>query len=245
MTTEEIIAEEPLQININGKPFTVAMRTPGDDIHLTSGLLFSEGIIKNYSDIENIEELFHAGDKAPFAVTVKLPQFDENEFLRTGISNASCGMCGKKEWQVARFHKGKIATKFELDINKIQDLREQMIKKQNQFHKTGGCHAAAFYDDQYCIICLFEDVGRHNAVDKGIGYLLENRLNLKAKILFLSGRISFEILYKAYCVGIPFILAISAPSSMCIEFAEEYGICVIGFCRDNKATVYSCTEKFR
>ena len=244
LALEEIILEEPLQININGMPFTVAMRTPGDDIFLTRGLLFSEGIIKDNSEIKHIEELFHQDDTIPFAVTVRLDNFDEKEFLRTGISNASCGMCGKKELKEARFHRGKIKSNFSLDINKINYLTEQMNKRQNLFHKTGGCHAAVFYDAHYELQCLFEDVGRHNAVDKGIGFLLANGLISKTKILFLSGRISFEILYKAYCADIPVILAISSPSSMCIEFAEEYGICVVGFCRENKATVYSCIEKF-
>ena len=131
-----------------------------------------------------------------------------------------------------------------MDLNQFKNLRDQMIQNQVLFKKTGGCHAAGFYDGQYRLQCLFEDVGRHNAVDKGVGFLLSKNLITESKILFLSGRISFEILYKAYGVGISVILAISAPSSMCIEFAEEYGICVIGFCRENKATVYSCIEYF-
>lgn len=241
---ELVASEEPLQININGLPFTVAMRTPGDDIHLTRGLLYSERIIKDGSEIEHLEELYHPGENIPFAVTVRLTHFDEKEFLRTGISSSSCGMCGKKELKEARFHQGKIKTNFTIDIEKIKDLREQMIKHQNLFQKTGGCHAASFFNGEYQLQCLFEDVGRHNAVDKGVGFLLSNNLVSESKILFLSGRISFEILYKAYGIGIPVILAISAPSSMCIEFAEEYGICVIGFCRENKATVYSCIEKY-
>ena len=244
ITREEIATEEPLQININGVPFTVAMRTPGDDLHLTRGLLFSERIIKDCAEIENMEELYHPGESIPFAVAVRLTHFDEKEFLRTGISSSSCGMCGKKELKAARFHQGKINSKFKFEINQIKSLHDQMIQNQPLFKKTGGCHASGFYDGQYRLLCLFEDVGRHNAVDKGVGFLLDKNLVSEAKILFLSGRISFEILYKAYAIGIPVILAISAPSSMCIEFAEEYGISVIGFCRENKATVYSCLDNF-
>lgn len=241
---ENIISEEPLQININGKPFTIAMRTPGNDLELTRGLLYTEGVIKTNSEIEHIEELFHAGMESPFAVTVRLAHYDENEFMRTGISNSSCGICGKKEWNNNRIALTETQLTFKLRIEQIKLLREKMIQGQNLFRKTGGCHAAAFFDDKCHSLCVFEDVGRHNAVDKGIGFLLNNAQISKSKILFLSGRISFEILYKAYSVGIVYILAISAPSSMCIEYAEKYGICIIGFCRDDKATIYSKQEEF-
>ena len=97
----------PLQININGKPFTIAMRTPGHDLDLTRGLLFTEGVIKDNDEIENIEELFHAGVTIPFAVTVRIDHFDENEFMRTGISSSSCGLCGKKEWKDKPFVQDK------------------------------------------------------------------------------------------------------------------------------------------
>lgn len=241
---QQIVSEEPLQININGKAFTVAMRTPGQDDELTRGLLFTEGIIQKNSDVEYLEELFHNEESFPFAVTVRIAYFDEKEFMRTGIANASCGICGKREWNLGRVTQENKSSNLTLNLQNIKVMRKAMQQNQLLYQLTGGCHAAAFFDNQYQTLCVFEDVGRHNAVDKGIGFLLKNDLLKKAEILFLSGRISFEILYKAYSVGVCFILAISAPSSMSIQYAEKYGICIIGFCRDNKATVYSCQEKY-
>lgn len=241
---QTIIKEEPLQININGKPFTIAMRTPGHDEELTRGLLYTEGVIQSNSDIEHLEELFHPNEKMPFAVTVRIAQYDEIEFMRTGIANASCGICGKKELNLNRFSQNTTSSLISITLQQIKNLRDSLQQNQPLFQLTGGCHAAAFFDDLCQTLCVYEDVGRHNAVDKGIGYLLKNQLLANAKILFLSGRVSFEILYKAYSVGIAYILAISAPSSMSISYAEKYGICIIGFCRDNRATVYSCLEKF-
>jgi FdhD protein len=243
-SNQHIISEEPLQININGKPFTIAMRTPGHDAELTRGLLYTEGVIQNNSDIEHLEKLYHPNENIPFAVTVRIAQYDEIEFMRTGIANASCGICGKKELNLNRFSQQKTPLPLSINLSQIKLLRDYMQQHQPLFQLTGGCHAAAIFDEQYSTLCVFEDVGRHNAVDKGIGFLLEKQLLAKAKILFLSGRVSFEILYKAYSVGISYILAISAPSSMSIQYAEKYGICIIGFCRDNNATVYSCQEKF-
>lgn len=243
-TLQEIISEEPLQININGKPFTISMRTPDHDDELTRGLLFTEGVINKNADIEHLEILYRHEETTPFAVTVRVLHYDEQAFMRTGIANSSCGICGKKEWNLNRLSLEQKPSTLTINLQKIISLRNAMQQNQILFKKTGGCHAAAIFDNQFQILCSFEDVGRHNAVDKGIGFLLKNDLLDKAKILFLSGRISFEILYKAYGVGISFILAISAPSSMSIQYAEKYGICLIGFCRENKATVYSCQEKF-
>lgn len=243
-TNQQIISEEPLQININGNAFTVAMRTPGQDDELTRGLLYTEGVIQKNADIEHLEELFHHGEVFPFAVAVRITNFDEKEFMRTGIANASCGICGKKEWKPSRYTQEKRPSALTLNLHHIKIMRKAMQQNQPLYQLTGGCHAAAFFDDQYQTLCVFEDVGRHNAVDKGIGFLLKNDLLNKTKILFLSGRISFEILYKAYSIGVSFILAISAPSSMSIQYAEKFGVCIIGFCRDNKATVYSCQEKY-
>lgn len=238
----DVVIEEPLQININGESFTITMRTPGNDLSLTVGLLHSENIISDINEIESHELLYNKDEEHPFAIVLSIPKIKKDSdkpLPRSQISNSSCGLCGKKEWEAVKFKYGKLTHSCEVNLNIINNLIKKMQSMQTLFKSTGGSHAAAIFNEKYDLISTFEDIGRHNAVDKAIGQLLLNKTLHNANILLVSGRISFEILYKAYLAKIRIILAISAPSSMCIDFAEKFGIIIIAFCRDSRATIYT------
>lgn len=241
---ESVIVEAPLHLKLNGVAYTTTMRTPGDDEPLARGLLFTEGIVSNphvtpaYRAIPDPE----SGLTACLEITLPDDQIEKSvEGRRTLFASASCGVCGTREpSEIAIYGPPlRLREQARLDPRKISGMRERMRASQAAFSETGGCHAAAIFDGDGNVLALKEDVGRHNAVDKAVGTLLhEGRLG-DAAALFVSGRVSYEIVYKAYRAGIPFVLAVSAPSSMAIETAERLGMSVIGFCRDGRATVYS------
>jgi FdhD protein len=234
--------EEPLQININGKPFTITMRTPGDDPFLVKGLLFTEGVVM--PDGLGYEFESHEDPKNPgntIAAIQVPPMFVCDQLLekRSLLSNASCGICGKRELDDIRLDGEALQPERTLDTSLLPDMADRMRADQSSFNQTGGCHAAAIFTNEGDLLALFEDVGRHNAVDKSIGYLLEKKQIAVADLLFVSGRISFEIVSKAFRAGIPYLAAVSAPSSLAVQMAEQCGMSVLGFCRGKRATVYS------
>jgi len=234
--------EKPLQININGKPFTITMRTPGDDPFLVKGLLFTEGVVTPEGLSYRYDS--HEDPKNPGNTIAEIhvsPMFVCDQLLekRSLLSNASCGICGKRELDDIRLDGDPLQVKQELDMSRLPAMAEKMRADQSSFDQTGGCHAAAVFTRGGEILALFEDVGRHNAVDKSIGYLLDQKQIPVAEVLFVSGRISFEIVSKAFRAGIPFLAAVSAPSSLAVQMAEQCGMSVLGFCRGERATVYS------
>lgn len=238
-----LTSEEALQININNKPFSITMRTPNDDDSLIRGLLYSEDI---YRGKEKLEMTYQKNKEN--SITEANIIIDES-LLKTGYSNSrnflsasSCGICGKTELEDIDTS-CKIESNNKISLNTITDMFDLMRTKQNTFELSGGSHAAAAYTEQGKLLCVMEDIGRHNAVDKVIGYLINQNLLQNAKCITVSGRVSYEIVSKTFAAKIPVLAAVSAPSTLAVDFAKELGITLLGFCRDNKATCYSRPER--
>jgi FdhD protein len=235
-----LVVESPLQIDINGKAYTVLMRTPSDDRELLRGLLYAEDIYKNKQNFIFI--IVKEENNIPLIINVIIPK----EYLgkgylnkRTLLSVSSCGICGKQELKDLKVtgEKLRISHYFSLEI--VQKMFLKMTHFQQTFKITGGSHAAAIFDSNQELLTLKEDIGRHNAVDKTIGNLLHINELKKAEYLLVSGRVSYEIVTKAFIAKIPIIIAVSACSSLAVDFAKEFGICLVGFTREQKMTIYS------
>ena len=245
-TTDALTIEEALQININNKPFTVSMRTPGNDMSLVRGMLHSEGIINN---VNYFPELILKNENEDGIVTVVNLDIPEKE-LGEGYSNSrsllsvsSCGICGKTELSDLAFIGKTIDNDKKIEVNLIHDLFERMNAIQYNFKQSGGTHAAVSFTLAGELLCSMEDIGRHNAVDKVVGKLINKKKLDKAMIMIVSGRISYEIIIKCFKASIPFLAAVSAPSSLAVDYAKELGITLFAFCRDGRATCYSNPER--
>ena len=252
---EPLVVEQPLEIrllyDVNGtatqKTISITMRTPGNDKELAAGFLFTEGIIRDASQIKMITP----GADGPDTTLVILEKNIEPALFnadRNFYTSSSCGVCGKASIEaiktVSVFAKEDDDITIEKDI--VFSLPETVEGRQAIFDSTGGLHACALFDLSGDCIDVMEDVGRHNALDKLIGnFLMEKRLPLSRHILFLSGRASFELVQKAYMAGIRMIAAVGAPSSLAVELAESNGITLIGFLRGSRFNVYSGYRRIR
>ena len=239
---DALTVEEALQININNKPFTVSMRTPGADTFLVRGMLHSEGIIKNTSYIPDVI-LKKENDKGIITIVeLTIPEKELGEGYsnsRSLLSVSSCGICGKTELGDLSFMGKTIDDDAKIESTLIGKLFDKMKVHQHDFHQSGGTHAAGAFSINGELLCVKEDIGRHNAVDKVVGELIiSNRLK-KAAIITVSGRISYEIIIKCFKANIPFLAAVSAPSSLAVDYAKELGITLFAFCRNDRATCYS------
>ena len=237
---DELVVEAPLQININGASYTVVMRTPGNDIDLILGLFYAEDIYKKHKlPTFTIKK---KQDGIPKIIDVNIAKNDLGKgYLnkRTLLSVSSCGICGKKELEDLYTDEKSLENKLSFSSDILFTMLDEFHDHQKVFKKTGGSHAAGIFNQEYEFLTLREDIGRHNAVDKCVGHLLQVK-NLKSgKYLIVSGRISYEIISKAFIAKIPVIIAVSACSSMAVDYAKEFGICLIGFTRDNHMTIYS------
>ena len=240
ITTDELVIEAPLQININTESYTVVMRTPGNDQDLVLGLLYAEDIYKKSLSIpyEIIEEKLNI----PSIVNVTIaPSVLGKGYLnkRTLLSVSSCGICGKKQLEDIKVNGNTIEQKISFSSENLLNMFAPLQQHQETFKKTGGSHAAGIFNHHFKLLTIREDIGRHNAVDKCVGSLLQNQLLKSGMYLLVSGRVSYEIVSKAFLAKIPVIVAVSACSSMAVDFAKEFGICLIGFTRENKMTVYA------
>ncbi len=236
-----IATEEALQITINNNPFTITMRMPGDDEALIRGLLHAEDVLKKgYSP-----SITFSKNEITTTANLSIPKtFLGVGYLnsRTLLSVASCGICGKTELTKVLSQHSPLSRGKQVDRSLFPQLFSSMQEKQTVFKNTGGTHAAAIFTLEGELLTSKEDIGRHNAVDKAVGELLINTLLSQAKILTVSGRISYEIVIKCFKAGIPFLAAVSAPTSLAIDFAKELGITLLAFCREEKATCYSFPE---
>jgi FdhD protein len=243
---ETLALEEALQIKINGRAYTITMRSPGKDFLLTAGLLFTEGIIRSPEDIFTLTQIPAPKGEHTLIIDVSLPEEivqGKNLFNRSIASSASCGVCGKTELCDLITPEYTIHTTHQLNSSLIPLLIQKMNSRQETFDQTGGSHAAAIFSITGELLSLQEDIGRHNAVDKAIGELFLNKKLAEAAILLVSGRVSYEIVTKCAQAKLPFLLAVSAPSSLAVELCDRKGITLVGFCRENRATVYTHTKR--
>ena len=237
---DELVVEAPLQININSKAYSVVMRTPNNDKDLVLGLLYAEDIYKKPSSIpfEVIKEEY--GIPSIINVTIATNVLGKGYLnKRTLLSVSSCGICGKQQLEDLKVSGDKIVKKVSFSSESLLHMFGPLQKHQETFKKTGGSHAAGIFDKQFQLLTIREDIGRHNAVDKCVGSLLQKNSLKNGMYLLVSGRVSYEIVSKAFLAKIQVIVAVSACSSMAVDFAKEFGICLIGFTRENKMTVYA------
>jgi FdhD protein len=218
-------------------PLGMTMRTPGMDKELVIGLLFSEGIIDDFSQISEIQIL---NDD----ILVMIPSLDEknmSEFQRRISSTSSCGVCGKDSISnLLHIHGPELSEDVLIKSSVINDSIEDLRKKQSIFQKTGGAHASGLFDVNGKLLFIAEDIGRHNAMDKLVGSIMSESPEIFSKSFILfSGRLSFELVHKARRAGIPVLVAIGAPSSLAIDIALEHGLTLVGFAKNNNMTVYS------
>jgi FdhD protein len=244
---DSLAAEEPLEIRLNDAPLTVTMRTPGHDLELAAGFLLTEGIIDARDQLASFTAV--APDTSTrsniVAVTLQNSAFDPADLQRNFFAASSCGICGKSSINAIR-NRGLRPPNpdFRFDPQLLCRLPETLRAQQAVFSKTGGLHAAALFDEQGALIALREDIGRHNAVDKVIGWaLLEHHLPLSRHVLLVSGRGGFEIIQKALAAGIPILASVSAPSSLAVKLARELGLTLIGFLRGRRFVIYSAPSR--
>jgi len=248
--TDEVTIEEPLEIRIGQDPLVVTMRTPGNDEELAAGFLLSEGIVRGRSDVREIASCTLPASfgnilNVTLAATAKFTPAAAHRF---GTISTSCGLCGKTSIEFIRqqFPPIDFATPIRIEAARLLELPGRLRSAQGNFARTGGIHAAAIFDLDGNLIVLREDIGRHNAVDKAIGRaFLDNQLPLRNHIMIVSGRSSLEIVQKALAAGIPIVAAVSAPSSLAINFARESGQTLIGFLRPPTFNIYSHIERVR
>ncbi|AOW11325.1 formate dehydrogenase accessory sulfurtransferase FdhD [Flavobacterium gilvum] len=236
---DSIITEVALKIAVNSVPFTVTMQTPGNERDLVRGILFTEKIYQNSLPIGmEIKSRDKSGAITSINAVVPshlvLKDFAGN---RNVISSSSCGLCGKTELDDLGVANSKVSKK--IDIRLLEKMFDEVYENQKVFKESGGSHAAGAFTIDGRLLKVQEDIGRHNAVDKVIGHLIQNNLMGEVACLTVSGRVSYEIISKAKEAGITFLASVSSPSSLAITTAEELGITLMGFCRKNKLTIYT------
>lgn len=235
-----VVTEAALQININNEPYTVVMRTPGDDKELIRGLLYAEDIYKSEKPL--LSELIETNVNHFSIYNVTIPKKKLGKgYLnkRSLLSVSSCGICGKQSIENLKVEGDKLFESLSVDMEKITEMFHKMKSKQEVFKNTGASHAASIFDLDHNLLSIKEDIGRHNAVDKVIGCLLEKDSLKQSKYLLVSGRVSYEIVTKAFIAKISTIIAVSGCSSLAIDFAKEFGIQLIGFTRNGAANIYT------
>jgi len=243
---DDLAAEEPLEIRVRKAPLAVTMRTPGQDIDLAMGFLLTEGIIRGAGDVVTAQ--LCAGTDTPntynvvdivLGAEVPPPATDPS---RNFYTTSSCGVCGKASIDAVRTRSlfDVAADPLVVPAQVLADLPDRLRAAQRTFDRTGGLHAAGLFTADGELLVLREDVGRHNAVDKVIGWALrEGRLPLTGHVLLVSGRASFELTQKAWMAGIPLLAAVSAPSTLAAELADEAGMTLVGFLRGRSMNVYA------
>ena len=239
---DTICVEEALSISVsNGSEINfslgVTMRTPGDDINLVTGLLFSEGIINSYEQI--IDFNFKNSD-----VTVIVSDLDKktiSDYTRKNTSTASCGVCGKESISnLLHIHGPEISKDFSIESSIINLSTDKLRNQQKLFQDTGGTHACGLFDKNGNLLFIGEDIGRHNAMDKLVGNVLSNSVDIFFQtFIIFSGRLSFELVHKARRAGISTLVSIGAPSSLAIDIAVEHGLTIVGFAKNKNMTVYT------
>lgn len=237
---DDLACEEPLEIRARGQAVSVTMRTPGHDEELAVGFLLSEGLVRSADDVLKVEPCDRNEDGNLLNVLLAPDVYvDFEKLTRHVFASSSCGLCGRATIDAVRGQFKPIQSELSIPADVLLGLPTTMRNQQATFDRTGGLHAAALFDTAGKLIVLREDVGRHNAVDKVLGHALLNRLDAGRHVLLVSGRLSFEILQKALAGGVAIVAAVSAPSSLAVDFARENGQTLIGFLRDGRMNLYA------
>ena len=227
-----VAVEEPLEIRIGGEPVAVTMRTPGHDEELALGFCVTEGMTP-----------LSARDPDDFAannVDVEAEGFDPERLRRHFYTSSSCGVCGKGAIEAVQVTAERVVSGLTVDARLLASLPERLRAEQQVFAATGGLHATGLFDAAGALLCIREDVGRHNAMDKVVGWAFgESLLPLTSSVLCVSGRLSFELVQKAAVAGCPVLVAVGAPSSLAVELATDRGVTLCGWARDGRLSVYS------
>lgn len=233
---DRVAVEEPLEIKINGRPVAVTMRTPGHDEELALGFCLSEGLAPSGARLPD--------DLAANTVEVDASGFDPERLVRSFYTSSSCGVCGKGALEAVAVEAPRVESELVVASALVSSLPTRLREGQDGFDATGGLHATGLFTPAGDLLCLREDVGRHNALDKVIGWAFgDGRLPLADSVLCVSGRLSFELVQKAAIAGCPVLAAVGAPSSLAIELATDRGVTLCGFVRDDRFNVY--TEPWR
>ncbi len=233
---DRVAAEEPLEIRIEGRPVAVTMRTPGHDEELALGFCLSEGLRPTGARLPD--------DLAANTVEVDAPGFDPGRLQRSFYTTSSCGVCGKGALDAVAVEAPRVESRLRLPLALVAALPDRLREAQAAFAATGGLHATGLFTAEGEPLCVREDVGRHNALDKVVGWAFgAGRLPLSESVLCVSGRLSFELVQKAAVAGCPLLVAVGAPSSLAVELAADRGVTLCGFVRGGSANVY--TEPWR
>jgi FdhD protein len=233
---DQVAVEEPLEIRIGGRPVAVTMRTPGHDEELALGFCLSEGLRPAAARLPD--------DLAANTVDVDAPGFDSTRLERSFYTTSSCGVCGKGALEAVAVEAPRVESRLRVPLALVAALPELLRASQAAFAVTGGLHATGLFDGGGSLICAREDVGRHNAFDKVVGWAFRGALlPLADSVICVSGRLSFELVQKAAVAGCPVLVAVGAPSSLAVSLASDRGITLCGFVRGGTANVY--TEPWR
>ena len=233
---DHVAVEEPLEIRIGGVPVAVTMRTPGHDEELALGFCISEGLRPAGARLPD--------DLAANTVDVDAPGFDPARLQRSFYTTSSCGVCGKGALDAVAVEAPKVTSELRVPLDLVSSLPDLLREAQAAFAVTGGLHATGLFTAAGELLCVREDVGRHNALDKVVGWAFgAGRLPLADNVLCVSGRLSFELVQKAAVAGCPIMVAVGAPSSLAVELAADRGVTLCGFVRGGTANVY--TEPWR
>ncbi|WP_369053951.1 formate dehydrogenase accessory sulfurtransferase FdhD [Kineococcus terrestris] len=252
---DTLAVEEPLQVEVDGEQLTVTMRTPGDDVDLVLGFLHAEGLLRSADDVVGVQHCSAPGpDGLPTFNLVRVAAAPGSRLAgervpRPFTTTSACGVCGSLSVDdvMARLpHEGPADDPVEVDLDVLAGLPGALRAAQAAFERTGGLHAAGLFSADGELLCLREDVGRHNAVDKVVGWALrEGLLPLRGRVLVVSGRASFELVQKAAMAGVPVLAAVSAPSSLAVSLARGAGMTLVGFLRPPTGNVYAGGHRLR
>ncbi len=243
---DAVAVEEPLEIRLHGVPYAVTLRTPGEDEELAAGFLHAEGVLGARSEIASLERLDELPrETRPNVLDVRLrsgPPARAQAGAR--LVTSACGLCGRQSLESLARRAAALGAGPLVAASLLARLPESLARAQRAFAATGGLHAAGLFDARGELLVAREDVGRHNAVDKVVGWaLLAGRLPLSSELLAVSGRAGFEILQKAWLAGVPIVVAVSAPSSLAVDLAREAGMTLVAFARGGTGNVYSGGER--
>ncbi len=247
---DTLVVEEPLEVRVGGRALAVTMRTPGDDFDLVAGFLATEGVLRTPEDLAGLRYCGGAEPGSPGGGTYNVVDADlapgtpppDPSVERAFYTTSSCGVCGKASLDAVRVavRHDLAADPVRVDPALLTGLPDRLREQQRVFDRTGGLHAAGLFAPDGELLCLREDVGRHNAVDKVVGWAVrQGRLPLTGLVLQVSGRLSFELVQKAAVAGVPVLSAVSAPSSLAVDLAQELGMTLVGFVRDGRLNAYA------